>query len=377
MFDTFQAHQFLKKFPFTFQATRFEIWQDGEMIKNGRSTNRIIATVQQQLNQSEVVSLSISDASLLNELALVTSFDKVFTLQDRIILVTIPEPNKSDNVGIMSLRTTSGVTRPGKRFDNNEPFCCSLFLTNKEISKVTFSFSNPEKLIEFYSDTTDGIALETPNPSVEIDTLSEQIVSDIKAGNPNSARPKMARLYSQIKATPSLLSQTRNPSILGKAFLLMLTIRISSDDDVIETIACIAYLLISKAILRDPNPNNYLDRLLVIEASRDQFNYSIQSALDVNEGGTISFFSPEGQMGGTRARDAIYKMEIADLYSNPVLFQQVDIFKRKKDEFDGMIAANFFYNKTLPVLMKEGTENHEKAYKYFYDKILVNQDIDV
>lgn len=210
-----------------------------------------------------------------------------------------------------------------------------------------------------------------------LDKLAEEIITDIKANDSHSAKNKMLNIYSSVKSNPALLSQTKTPDKLGKAFLLMLNNRISSDDDVIESIACIAYLLISKAILQNPNPNNYLDRLLIMEFSRDQFNYSIRSALDVSEGGSINFFSPVGQMGGTKARDGIFKMEIADLYTNPVLYQQVDLFKRKKEEFDDMIADNFFYNKTLPILIEEGKANHDKAYKYFHNKIIVNQDIDV
>ena len=70
-------------------------------------------------------------------------------------------------------------------------------------------------------------------------------------------------------------------------------------------------------------------------------------------------------------------MEIADLYSNPVLYQQLDLIKRKKEEFDDMIADNFFYNMTLPLLIEEGKANHEKAYNYFQNKIIINQDINV
>lgn len=210
-----------------------------------------------------------------------------------------------------------------------------------------------------------------------LDKLAEEIITDIKAKDSRSARDKMLNIYSNVKSNPALLSQTQNPGKLGKAFLLMLNNRISSDDDGIEAIACIGYLLISKAIFQNPNPNSYLDRLLIMEFSRDQFNYSIQSALDVSGGSNINFFSPVGQMEGTKARDGIFKMEIADLYTNPVLYQQVDICKRKKEEFDDMIADNFFYNKTLPILIEEGKKNHEKAYKYFHNKIIVNQDIDV
>jgi hypothetical protein len=371
MFDTFQGHQFLKKFPFSFQPSRFEIWENGEMVKKGNTSSKVKADIKQTFGDSEVVSLNISDPALFNDISNSNTFDTVFTLHDRIILATIPEPSNKDNVGIMSLRATTGITRKGKVFNSNEPFCCSLFLTDKRISKVTFSFSNPEKLIEFYYDDR----ATNQNPAQEVEVMAEKVLSDVKNEQLNSARQKMLQLFATIKANPSVLSETRMPDKLGKAFVLMLINRISSDDDTIEAIACIAYVLISKAIHENPNPNLYLERLLIMEFSREEFNYSIRLALDVSEGGSIDYFSPVGQMGGTKARDGIFKMEIADLYSNPALYQQVDLFRRKKTEFDIMIADNFFYNKTLNDLITEGNANHEKAYRYFHNKILVNHDI--
>ena len=229
-------------------------------------------------------------------------------------------------------------------------------------------------MIEFYSDNS---LSQDASPTATIENLSEHILSDIKTGNFSSVKQNMLSLYSQIIANPALIGQTNTPDKLGKAFVLMLSNRISSDDDIIESIACIAYVLVSKAIILNPTPNNYLDRLLIMQFSREQFNYSIQSALDVSEGDSDDFFSPVGQMGGTKARDEIFKMEIADLYSNPVLYQQLDLIKRKKEEFDDMIADNFFYNMTLPLLIEEGKANHEKAYNYFQNKIIINQDINV
>lgn len=211
----------------------------------------------------------------------------------------------------------------------------------------------------------------------ESDVLTEQIIADIGNEEINFATQKMGALFTLIKSNPSMLAETNFPDKLGKVFVIMLNNKISSVDDDIEAIACIAYVLLSRAILQSPTPNLYLERLLIMEFSREQFNYSIQSALDVSDGGTINFFSPEGQWGGTKARDGIFKMEIADLYTNPVLYQQVDIFKRKKIEFDEMIADNFFYNKTENDLIAEGEEHHKNAYDYFHNKIIVKHDISV
>jgi hypothetical protein len=185
----------------------------------------------------------------------------------------------------------------------------------------------------------------------------------------------MIKLFSLIKAKPSILGLTSATEILGKAFALMLNNGVTSDDDTIEAIAGIAYVFTTKAILQNPNPNLFMNRLLKLEFSREQFNYSIQSAIDVREG-SISFFDPVGQLAGIRARDAIFKMEIADLYTNPVLYKKVDFFNRKNEKFDEMISDNFFHNETLTDLITEGTQSHAKVYKYLHHKIIIEQDID-
>ena len=133
MLDTFDAPQFLNKFSFAFNPPRFEIWSDGDLVKSGQTYNIINAEVKNNNEGNEMISLAIADTSLFQDISHTNTFDTVFTLQDRIILATIPEPSSKDNVGIMSLRTTTGITRRGKVFNSNEPFCCSLFLLNKLI----------------------------------------------------------------------------------------------------------------------------------------------------------------------------------------------------------------------------------------------------
>ena len=48
---------------------------------------------------------------------------------------------------------TIGATREHYDFGTNEPYVCSIFLVNQKIAKVTFSFVDPDKLIEFFDDS--------------------------------------------------------------------------------------------------------------------------------------------------------------------------------------------------------------------------------
>ena len=150
MYDKFQPFQELQKQNFTFQPLRYEIWVKGKMVKNGHTSSMIKANVVMQ-NSSELVEVLFSDENLNDELASRNIFDKLITANDRLQLVVIPQESNSENMGIMMFKMIIGATRKNKHFNNNQPYCCNLFLQNNTLTKITFSFSNQEKLIEFYS----------------------------------------------------------------------------------------------------------------------------------------------------------------------------------------------------------------------------------
>ncbi len=150
MFDKFQPFQNLQKQNFSFQPKRYEIWVGGQMVNSGQTNSQIKATVIKQ-DSNELVEVAFSDNKLNNELATKSIFDRYVTATDRLQLIVIPEETNSENMAIMLFKMTIGATRAYKDFNRNEPFCCNLFLQDGVIAKVTFSFSNPEKLIEFYS----------------------------------------------------------------------------------------------------------------------------------------------------------------------------------------------------------------------------------
>ncbi|MBN8837694.1 MAG: hypothetical protein J0I09_10560 [Sphingobacteriia bacterium] len=90
----------------------------------------------------------IHNDNLFEELCDSISFNKLFTSNDRIMYVAIPE--EDNYIGIAGLRQIIGETRFRRNFQSDEPYCCSVYFSNRQIVKVTFSFSNSGKLIEFY-----------------------------------------------------------------------------------------------------------------------------------------------------------------------------------------------------------------------------------
>jgi hypothetical protein len=158
MFDKFEPFHSLQKQPFSFQPARYEIWSDGKMEKKGRTITIIRAKVV-TIDSVEKTEVSFNDLFFNHELSDKIVFDEFITATDRLQLITIPEETNCENIAISVFKMTIGSTRECKNFFRNEPFCCSLFIQAGKIEKVSFSFSNPERLIEFYSD------LETDVPN--------------------------------------------------------------------------------------------------------------------------------------------------------------------------------------------------------------------
>lgn len=151
MFDKHEPFHKIEKQDFSFLPNRYEIWIGGKMIKNGKTNKPLIAKTTTE-NGYEKVVINMQDEDLKNEIAVNNTFDEFVSGADRLQLITIPSETNVSCVGIQAMQMTIGATRDFKAFNGNEPYCCNLFTIDGRIAKITFSFSNPEKLIEFYAD---------------------------------------------------------------------------------------------------------------------------------------------------------------------------------------------------------------------------------
>jgi hypothetical protein len=164
-FDKFEPFKSLQKQDFAFRPTRYEAWKGGKMVESGK-TNSIINARVVNVNGDEKMEVTFKDTKLNSELADRNIYDEFVTANDRLQLITIPNETNSQNMGIQMFKMTIGATRQQKNFNSNEPYCCNLFLLNGKISKVTFSYSSPEKLVEFYSEQQEEV-----NEDLDIDGL--------------------------------------------------------------------------------------------------------------------------------------------------------------------------------------------------------------
>lgn len=196
MYDSFEPFKQLDIQEFNFKPNRFEIWKNGQMINSGE-TNQIISAIEHQTDNGKGALITINDTNLFNSISQENDFDVLMTSKDRLQLIKIPSSGNGDeNMGISMFKMTIGATRNHADFQPNEPYCCNLFLQEGSIAKITFSFSTPEKLIEFYSDgkTNDNLELEFVFKSSD----HIRYENGIKVSGPHGGAPRAVKVESNI-----------------------------------------------------------------------------------------------------------------------------------------------------------------------------------
>jgi hypothetical protein len=209
----------------------------------------------------------------------------------------------------------------------------------------------------------------------EIVSLATKANAQYQQESITDARNSLVQIYKSVKSNPGQLGEVEDYSAIGTAFLLMLEINLSDDLDTLQMMASVSYLCISKAIQNDKdNLNLYKDRLLMLQIGHEPFKYTVMSGLKLTGG---SFFGLHATLAPINARDAIYKMEIADLELHPALYQQISLFNERKDELDEMIGREFFMpEKTRDSIIQSGVENHKKLLAYLDRRIIEEEDVD-
>lgn len=147
VFDKFKALNRVNIAGFVFVSTRYELWDKGNLTKAKNSPSKISCTV----TLSGTFMLEIEESSLESDIAKKQLYDIAVSQNDRLQLLILPSETNLKSVGLVNLTTVFGATRDEKEFKYNEPFCCNLFFVQGKLVKVTFSYSNPDRLLEFYT----------------------------------------------------------------------------------------------------------------------------------------------------------------------------------------------------------------------------------
>ena len=190
----------------------------------------------------------------------------------------------------------------------------------------------------------------------ETETLVKEALSNLRAGRDgDDTYHPLFKAWRSFQRDPEQLQRIQDEGSFGMAFMIFLSFGTVSDIDDKQQLASIAYLFLSKAIEKNSNDVNlYKNRILLMMLNNEAFGYTVSSA--TNPGGGFDIFSMN--LHPFESRDAMYKMEYADLMKSPQLLS-VDMLSQRYSDLKYKIANGFFgQNQTSQTIIEKGRKEH-------------------
>ncbi|MBO7566881.1 MAG: hypothetical protein J6T60_07285 [Bacteroidales bacterium] len=171
----------------------------------------------------------------------------------------------------------------------------------------------------------------------------------------------------------SQLAEIQNNSQFGMGLMFFLSYGTIRDIDEQQQLASVAYYFISKAIKENPNNiNNYKNRLLIMLLNQEAFQYTVSSVVNKDEGFNLMGM----QMSSFNARDAMFKMEFADLHTNQSLLS-IEMLNNRYNDLRNKISSGFFgKNETYQTILQSGEKLHGEVFSFIEEKIITDNDVD-
>lgn len=146
MMDSFQEFQEITiRAKNYFYPSFYEEYEAGRMVSKGSTAMKI--EFYSDIDGSVVCNISSNDLSGKLSSA---RFDKCITLHDRILMLSCPQKTNANIMVVTMMRAAIGVTCLERNYKRNEPVVCSLYTDDGRLVKMSFTMSNPERLLELY-----------------------------------------------------------------------------------------------------------------------------------------------------------------------------------------------------------------------------------
>lgn len=251
-------------------------------------------------------------------------------------------------------------------FDGQD-YGLTIFLTNGIVTKCVLHMHDRNTDIEYINGKTVEIVKEP-----ELDIKSQKANLLIKQGNLVDGRILLIEIYNLVLENPKILNKSSEIGNIGVSFLLMLENNLTQDENTLKAMASLSYYCLSKALELDKNNASHIKhRLLLFEFYFDIIKHTVRHLSEDFEVDP----SPFNFFGDTflwvEVRDNIYKMQIADLYSNPALFNNIPFFLEVKNEFDSKIRNEHFgKGKSIDSLKQSGLELNKRLLYFLENKII-------
>lgn len=247
-------------------------------------------------------------------------------------------------------------------FENDVVKKCILFLYDRNV-KLEYMVG---------SKTTENSTNNTACRMVETESLVVEALKQLSIGNNgDETYHPLYKSWRSYKDNPEQLKNIKDFGHYGMGLMIFLSYGTISDIDDRQQLASLAYLFISKAIKQNSaNANLFKNRLLLMITNHEAFEYTVSSVVNKDQ----DFFSMN--LMPFQARDAMFKMEYADLSFNRALLS-IDILASKYQDLQTKINSGFFGKEsTNESIISSGNSLHEQVLTYLEHKVLDEGDID-
>ena len=327
--------------PFIFMATHYEEWKENECISKSHVNLKIVAVPA----NGYIVFRIFGELNFTFEYGFGIKMDPIRQMPDWLQYGKIPENKR--------------IKRP------TVPRVCKLY-NNQNC--IQFDLILPSRTVIFYGyyEENENISSIEQQANELFWLYKEDIYLD-------TVLMSGVQWLNAIKNNPVGLLDVHNPQAVTHALLSILTVKKITNPDILELIGDIGYWSISKAIEIEPdNIYLYSDRLSFMIIVFEGMKWTAMSALNLCR----SFYGFDGAYSGMpeiKARDAVYKMMIADMYNHPETYMKSKVIMQHKIELDNKINDKFFYPQLdVEDIVKTGDVFHQQVYADLTNKIQNN-----
>lgn len=250
----------------------------------------------------------------------------------------------------------------------------SIILEKNVVKKCILFLYDRNVKLEYMvgSKTTENSTNNTACRMVETESLVVEALKQLSIGNNgDETYHPLYKSWRSYKDNPEQLKNIKDFGHYGMGLMIFLSYGTISDIDDRQQLASLAYLFISKAIKQNSaNANLFKNRLLLMITNHEAFEYTVSSVVNKDQ----DFFSMN--LMPFQARDAMFKMEYADLSFNRALLS-IDILASKYQDLQTKINSGFFGKEsTNESIISSGKNLHEQVLTYLEHKVLDEGDID-
>lgn len=304
------------------------------------------------------------------------------------------KPNMSDKPMGVVRKTDTSIELRGFPIEAQSPFGWQevdyrdygfvVYHKNGQVEKCVLHMYDRNVRIEYMKrenlSQKETIVESSSNPSAKVNStkttetelLVQEALSHLSAGNDGDAvYHPLYKAWRSFQQNPEQLKHIKDFGKYGMGLMIFLSYGTVSDIDDHQQIASVSYLFLSKAIHNSQqNVNLYKNRLILMISNHEAFEYTVSSVVNKGEGFMFMNLTP------FKARDAMFKMEFADLLRGPQLLS-IDMLAQRYMDLQNKISNGFFGpNQDNASIRDKGNALHQEILDYLEDKVINESDID-